>query len=194
MKTQSQTLGNTHVVNGVLEVKDAILQRVADVIFRVAGWWHLFIKRAFDQFLVLQHSGKTWVTVRTMCVTCDMQSMFRPTSPPPPFFIDVTDLFQGCGNFTLASSGELWLVVSHLTAKLTKSRLVIQHLDTFKGVAHKSGYILEGLKPTLSHDNYFCRTMVPELSLINSSVIIDIGGMIIYQNNARTPFQCAFNV
>lgn len=37
MKTQSQTLGNTHVVNGVLEVKDAILQRVADVIFRVAG-------------------------------------------------------------------------------------------------------------------------------------------------------------
>jgi len=28
---------DTHVVDGVLQVKDAILQRVTDVVFRIAG-------------------------------------------------------------------------------------------------------------------------------------------------------------
>lgn len=42
------------MVDGVLQVKDAIFKRVADVIFRVAGCGDLLIQRAFHQLLVLQ--------------------------------------------------------------------------------------------------------------------------------------------
>lgn len=52
------------MVDGVLQVKDAIFKRVADVIFRVAGCGHLLIQRAFHQLLVLQH--KQWNTKLTL--------------------------------------------------------------------------------------------------------------------------------
>lgn len=52
------------MVDGVLQVKNAIFKRVADVIFRIAGCGHLLIQRAFHQLLVLQH--KQWNTKLTL--------------------------------------------------------------------------------------------------------------------------------
>lgn len=49
--------GVTHVVNGILQVQDSVLQRVADVTFGVAGRGDLFIKRSFHQLLVLERFG-----------------------------------------------------------------------------------------------------------------------------------------
>lgn len=51
-------LAVTHVVDGILQEQDSVLQGVADVIFRVAGRGDLFIKRTFHQLLVLQPIGR----------------------------------------------------------------------------------------------------------------------------------------
>lgn len=47
--------GDSYVVDGVLQVQDAVFQRVADVVFRIAGCGHLLIESSFHQLLVLQH-------------------------------------------------------------------------------------------------------------------------------------------
>lgn len=55
---ESLSRRHSYVVDGVLQVQDAVLQRVADVVFRVAGCGHFLVERAFNQLLVLQHKYK----------------------------------------------------------------------------------------------------------------------------------------
>lgn len=50
------------MVDGVLQVQDAVLERVADVVLGVAGGGHLLIEGALHQLLVLQHNRQVTVT------------------------------------------------------------------------------------------------------------------------------------
>lgn len=47
------------MVDGVLQVQDAVFERVADVVLGVAGRGHLLVEGAFHQLLVLQHQETT---------------------------------------------------------------------------------------------------------------------------------------
>jgi hypothetical protein len=44
------------MIDGILQVEDAVLQGVADVVLRVAGRGHLLVHRSLLQLLVLEHT------------------------------------------------------------------------------------------------------------------------------------------
>lgn len=54
-RRESPAGGDSYVVDGVLQVQDTVFERVADVVFGIAGGGHLLIEGAFHQLLVLQH-------------------------------------------------------------------------------------------------------------------------------------------
>lgn len=63
----------THVVDGILQVQDPVLQRVADVVLGVAGRGDLFVKRSLHQLLVLEGEvGQRWPL------------FLKPPRPTPP--------------------------------------------------------------------------------------------------------------
>lgn len=70
--------GDSYVVDGVLQVQDAVFQRVADVVFGIAGCGHLLIQRAFHQLLVLQQQEVN-VTLVSFCTVTSSECLTAKT-------------------------------------------------------------------------------------------------------------------